>query len=473
MALSGLVAGVDCSTQSTKVLVVDLESGRVVAQGRAEHEVTGIGGARETDPAVWWRALAEAMAATGRAPEVLAISIAGQQHGLVVLDSAGEPLRPSMLWNDTRSAPQAARLTETWGAVTWAERIGVVPVASFTISKWQWLLENEPGVAGATKKVLLPHDYLTYRLTGEHATDRGDASGTGWWSSATEAYASEALELVRLDERMLPAVVSPGAPAGEVDAAAASAIGVPAGVPVAGGTGDNMGAALGLGLRPGRPVMSLGTSGTIYAVSDSRIVDPSGVVAGFATADRGFLPLAATLNCTLAVDRYSGWLGLDRDQIAETTDVIVLPYLDGERTPNLPDAAGSIHGLRHHTKPEEILLAAYQGAAASLLDAMSAISAAGSGIPDNAPLILIGGGAKGKAWQRVIADLSQRRLVVPDIEEPVAMGAAIQAASMLSGKPCSDVAEAWSTVDGPMVDPSRPAGDTMDRIREVRDLVSG
>jgi xylulokinase len=473
MALSGLVAGVDCSTQSTKVLLVDIETGEVVAQGRAEHEVSGIGGARETDPDVWWQALGEAMAATGRAPEVMALSIAGQQHGLVVLDGNGRPLRPSMLWNDTRSAPQAARLKEAWGADGWAERIGVVPVASFTISKWQWLLENEPGTAGAVKKVMLPHDYVTYLLTGEQVTDRGDASGTGWWSSATEGYADEALELVRLDRRMIPRIVSPGAPAGELTAEAAAAMGVPQGVPVAGGTGDNMGAALGLGLRPGRPVVSLGTSGTIYAVSDSRIVDPSGVVAGFATADRGFLPLAATLNCTLAVDRFADWLGLDREHVAETTEVVVLPYLDGERTPNLPDSAGSVHGLRHHTKPEEILLAAYQGAAASLLEAMSAISVAGSGIPDNAPLVLIGGGAKGKAWQRVIADLSQRRLVVPEIEEPVAMGAAIQAASMLIGKPCSDVAEAWSTIDGPMIDPSRPAGETMDRIREVRDLVSG
>ncbi len=473
MALSGLVAGVDCSTQSTKVLLVDIETGEVVAQGRAEHEVSGIGGARETDPVVWWQALGEAMAATGRAAEVMALSVAGQQHGLVVLDGNGRSLRPSMLWNDTRSAPQAARLKEVWGADGWAERIGVVPVASFTISKWQWLMENEPGTAGAAKKVMLPHDYVTYLLTGEQATDRGDASGTGWWSSATEGYADEALELVRLDRRMIPRIVAPGAPAGEVTAEAAEAMGVPHGVPVAAGTGDNMGAALGLGLRPGRPVVSLGTSGTIYAVSDSRIVDPSGVVAGFATADRGFLPLAATLNCTLAVDRFAEWLGIDREQVAETTDVVVLPYLDGERTPNLPDSAGSVHGLRHHTKPEEILLAAYQGAAASLLEAMSAISVAGSGIPDNAPLVLIGGGAKGKTWQRVIADLSQRRLVVPEIEEPVAMGAAIQAASMLIGKPCSDVAEAWSTIDGPMVDPSRPAGETMNRIREVRDLVSG
>jgi xylulokinase len=233
-----------------------------------------------------------------------------------------------------------------------------------------------------------------------------------------------------------------------------------------------MGAALGLGLRPGRPVVSLGTSGTIYAVSESRIVDPSGVVAGFATADRGFLPLAATLNCTLAVDRFAAWLGLDREQVADATDIVVLPYLDGERTPNLPEAAGSIHGLRHSTPAEEILLAAYQGAAASLLEAMTAISTAGSGISRDAPLILIGGGARGAAWQRVIANLSQRPLLVPDTDEPVALGAAIQATSMITGAACSEIAEGWSTLQGPMVEPDEPAGDVLEHIKAVRATVN-
>jgi xylulokinase len=472
MENSGLVAGVDCSTQSTKVLVVDPGTGEVVASGRASHEVSGTGGARETDPRVWWEALGQAMAETGMAAGITALSIAGQQHGLVVLDASDQPLRPAMLWNDVRSAPQASRLTERWGAEEWAQRIGVVPVASFTISKWQWLVENEPQTAGAARRVLLPHDYLTLRLTGDAATDRGDASGTGWWSSASEEYSDEALDLVGLDRDLLPSIVAPGDRAGAVTDAASEAIGVPAGTPVAGGTGDNMGAALGLGLRPGRPVVSLGTSGTIYAVSESRIVDPTGVVAGFATADEGFLPLAATLNCTLAVDRFAAWLGLDREEVADATDLVVLPYLDGERTPNLPEAAGSIHGLRHTTRAEEILLAAYQGAAASLLEAMTAISTAGSGIPPDAPLILIGGGARGAAWQQVIADLSQRRLVVPDTDEPVALGAAIQAASMLTGAPSSDIAEEWSTMQGPILEPGKPSGDVLERIKATREAVT-
>ncbi|HEY6628338.1 MAG TPA: xylulokinase, partial [Acidimicrobiia bacterium] len=399
---------------------------------------------------------------------IAALSIGGQQHGLVVLDDRDEPLRPAMLWNDVRSAPQARQLTEQWGAERWADRIGVVPVASFTITKWAWLSENEPAIAEAARRIMLPHDYMNFRLTGFAATDRGDASGTGWWSSDTEQYSGEALDLVGLDRGLLPSIVPPGESAGAVNEEASAATGVPVGAPVAGGTGDNMGAALGLGLRPGHPVVSLGTSGTIYAVSESRIVDPTGVVAGFATADRGFLPLAATLNCTLAVDRFATWLGIDREQIADDTEVVVLPYLDGERTPNLPEAAGSIHGLRHTTRPEEILLAAYQGAAASLLEAMSAIATAGSGIPVDSPLILIGGGARGKAWQKVMADLSQRPLLVPDTDEPVALGAAIQAASMLTGMPCSDIAERWATLSGPTVEPGSGKAGAMERIRATR-----
>lgn len=468
-----LVAGVDCSTQSTKVLVVDVDSGAVVASGRAAHEVSGTGGARETHPDVWWSALAEALAATGRAGEIGAIAVAGQQHGLVVLDDRQRPLRPSMLWNDTRSAPQAAALVERWGAERWATDIGVVPVASFTATKWAWLVEHEPEVAAAARRVMLPHDYVNLMLTGVAATDRGDASGTGWWSTATGVYSDEALDLVGLDRGLLPEVVGFGRPAGQVTAEAAGALGLPAGVAVGGGTGDNMGAALGLGLRVGRPVVSLGTSGTIYAVSETRIVDPTGVVAGFATADHGFLPLAATLNCTLAVDRFAAWLGLDREEVAEETTVVVLPYLDGERTPNLPSAAGSIIGLRHDTTPEEVLLAAYQGAAASLLEAMGAIARSGSGIADDEPLLLIGGGARGAAWQRVVADLSGRTLIIPDMEDPVAMGAAVQAACLLTGSEGVEVATAWGTGIGPIVEPRGSGGGVLERVVRARERLEG
>jgi xylulokinase len=466
-----LIAGVDCSTQATKVLVVDPDDGRVVASGRALHEVTGTGGARETDPEVWWDALRAALAETGRAGEVGAISVAGQQHGLVVTDDGERPLRPAVLWNDTRSAPDAAELRDALGADAWAERVGVVPVPSFTVTRWAWLRRTEPDVAAATRAIRLPHDWLTERLCGHGVTDRGDASGTGWWSTRDETYSGEVLELVELDRALLPEVLGPGEGAGEV---VADGLGLPAGALVGPGTGDNMGAALGLGLRPGEPVVSLGTSGTAYAAMSARAVDPSGLIAGFADAAGGFLPLAATLNCTLAVDRVATWLGLERDAVAQRTAVTVLPYLDGERTPNLPRAAGTIAGLRHDTEPGQILLAAYEGAVASLVEALDLLAAVGSGLDPDAPVVLIGGGARGRVWQQTVARLAGRAVVVPEAEELVALGAAAQAAAVLTGEPADEIARRWDTRRGATVEPpASPDGETLARIRGVREAALG
>ncbi|MBJ7456845.1 MAG: xylulokinase, partial [Thermoleophilia bacterium] len=372
-----LVAGVDSSTQGTKVVVVETGTGAVVAEGRAPHVVSGTGGARESDPRAWWAALGEALAATGCAAAIDAISVAAQQHGLVALGGDGEPLHPAILWNDTRSAPDARVLVEALGGPeAWAARLGSVPAPSFTVTSWAWLRRTRPEVAGRVRAIRLPHDYLTERLTGRAVTDRGDASGTGWWSPAEGRYVADVLGLpqIALEEGMLPHVQGPGEPAGPVTDAAARELGLRAGIPVGSGTGDNMGAALGLGLAPGVPVVSLGTSGTAYVVSDTPTADPTGTIAGFADASGGYLPLAATLNCTLAIDRIAGWLGLDREDVADDTDVVVLPYLGGERTPHLPAAGGTFVGLRDDTRPGEILLAAYRGAVASLLGAVDLLA---------------------------------------------------------------------------------------------------
>ena len=295
------VTGVDTSTQATKVLVVDAEDGRVVATGRAPHQVTGTGGARETDPETWWRALRLALASTGHAGDVAAIAVAGQQHGLVALDGSGRPLRPAILWNDTRSAVEARELTDALGGgEAWAERVGLVPVPSFTATRWAWLRRHEPDRAAATRAVRLPHDFITERLCGRGATDRGDASGTAWWSTRDERYVGEVLELIDLDPALLPDVLGPRDAAGEVTPGTAGELGLRAGALVGPGTRDNMGAALGLGARAGEPVVSLGTSGTAYAVMEERAVDASGTVAGFADASGRFLPLTSTLNATLA-----------------------------------------------------------------------------------------------------------------------------------------------------------------------------
>jgi xylulokinase len=468
-----LIAGVDCSTQSTKVVVVDSDNGEIVGTGRAEHAVTGTGGARATHPDVWWEALCDALAQTGLADQIAALSVAGQQHGMVCLDASGRPLRPAMLWNDTRSASDAVGLIEAFGGATaWAARIGVVPVASFTASKWAWVRRCEPEIASRTAAIRLPHDYLTERLAGVGVTDRGDASGTGWWSTETESYAIDVLGLpsMQLPTDVLPKVMRPNQAAGVVTSAAAAATGLRVGALVGPGTGDNMGAALGLGLDPGTPVISLGTSGAVYMVSATRIADPSGDVAGFADASGRFLPLAATLNCTLAVDRMAEWLGLNRDDVVPSGGVVTVPYFDGERTPNYPNASAAILGLRHDTDPRSILMATYEGAVIGLLDALETIDRCSSGIDPEAALVLIGGGARSEIWRRVVQRLSGRAISVPESTEFVAMGAAVQAAATLGGLDPREVASHWHTSVGTLLEPMPRDMETISHHRSVRQL---
>ncbi|MFJ1980920.1 MULTISPECIES: xylulokinase [Streptomyces] len=459
-----LVVGVDTSTQSTKALVVDVATGRVVASGQAPHTVTS-GAGRESDPRQWWDALTEALRQCGvAAHEAAAVSIGGQQHGLVTLDEHGEPVRPALLWNDVRSAPQASRLVEELGgAKAWAERTGSLPTASFTVTKWAWLAEHEPDAVRATKAVRLPHDYLTERLTGQGATDRGDASGTGWWASATEAYDEEILAHVGLDPALLPRVVRPGEVAGTVRDG--HELPFSKGTLVACGTGDNAAAALGLGVRPGTPVMSLGTSGTVYAVSQHRPADPTGTVAGFADARGDWLPLACTLNCTLAVDRVAALLGLDREAVEPGLGVTLLPFLDGERTPNLPHSSGLLHGLRHDTTGGQLLQAAYDGAVYSLLAALDLVL--DEDADPSTPLLLIGGGARGTAWQQTVRRLSGRPVQVPEAKELVALGAAAQAAGLLTGEDPAAVARRWGTAEGPVLEAVDRDEETLSRLAGV------
>ncbi len=460
-----LVVGVDSSTQSTKALVVDAATGRVVASGQAPHTVSS-GDGRESDPRQWWDALCAALHQCGEAAhEAAAVSIAGQQHGLVTLDAQGEPVRPALLWNDVRSAPQARRLVEELGGPKfWAERTGSVPGASFTVTKWAWLTEHEPEAARSVAAVRLPHDYLTERLTGQGTTDRGDASGTGWWASVTEAYDEEILARVGLDPALLPRVVRPGEVAGTVRDGHHD-LPFSRGTLVAAGTGDNAAAALGLGLRPGTPVLSLGTSGTVYAVSEHRPADPTGTVAGFADARGGWLPLACTLNCTLAVDRVAALLGLDREAVEPGTSVTLLPYLDGERTPNLPGASGLLHGLRHDTTPGQLLQAAYDGAVHALLGALDLVL--DQDADRTTALLLIGGGARGTAWQQTVRRLSGRPVQVPQARELVALGAAAQAAGLLTGEDAAAVARRWKTADGPVLEAVERDEATLERISGV------
>lgn len=465
-----LVLGIDSSTQSTKVEVRDADDGRLVASGRAPHPAT-TPPRSEQDPEAWWQALQTALAQCGR-PRVAAIAVAGQQHGLVVLGEDGRVLRPAKLWNDTESAEDAARLVERVGAESWARQCGSMPVAAFTISKLAWLKRHEPDVFSRVRRILLPHDWLTYRLTGNFTTDRGDASGTGYFSPEGSTWRADLLSLV--DETVewmdkLPTVLRPDEPAGTLSATASEQLQLPAGIAVAPGTGDNMAAALGLGVDRAELVISIGTSGTAYTISDSQTADASGAVAGFADATGRFLPLVCTLNGTKVTDAFARVLGVSReafDALALATSgaggLVLLPYLDGERTPNRPHARGVVAGIGSDVTRESVARAAIEGVSCGLLDGVDALVEAGVAV-DRTRARLIGGGARSPAFQRIFASLLGAPVaVMPDVEH-VARGACVQAAAVLRRVNPRVVAKEWRPSDALLVEP-----ELTDEVKETR-----
>jgi xylulokinase len=422
-----LVAGVDSSTQSTKVVVCDADSGVVVREGRAAHP-----DGTEADPALWWAAFESASA--GLLDDVEAIGVGGQQHGMVCLDATGEVVRPALLWNDTRSAPAAAELvTELGGPQAWVDAVGSVPVASFTVTKLRWFARAEPDLAARTEAVVLPHDWVTWKLggapPGTMVTDRGDASGTGYFSAATNEYRPDILKLAFGRDLRLPRVAKPAEAVGQTGTGAL----------LAPGTGDNMAAALGLGLTPGDVVVSLGTSGTAFGVSEVPSSDASGEVAGFADATGRHLPLVCTLNAARVLNAVAALLGVslaDLDRLALTAEpgaggLTLLPYLDGERTPNLPDARGLLAGLtRANASPANLARAAVEGMLAGLADAVDALRAQRMPVRR---ILLIGGAANSAAVRAVAPALFGAPVTVPSPAEYVALGAARQAAWVLRG----------------------------------------
>ena len=425
--MSTLVAGIDCSTQSTKVLVCDAETGQVVRSGSAPHP-----DATEVDPAVWAAAL-ESASSGGLLDDVAAIAVGGQQHGMVALDEAGEVVRPALLWNDIRSAGAATDLiAELGGPEKWADAVGSVPVASFTVTKLRWLAEHEPDHAARVATVLLPHDWLTAQLSADGLagarTDRGDASGTGYWSPSTGDYRTDLLRLAFGREVALPPVAAPSARVGETAA----------GVVLGPGTGDNMAAALGLGAVTGDVTVSIGTSGVVAAVAEAPTADASGLVAGFADATGRFLPLVCTLNAARVMSTVAGLLGVDVarfDELALSTPdsdgLVLLPFLDGERTPDLPDARGLLTGLtRANATPARLARAAVEGLLCGLADGLDALRA--QGVPIRRAL-LVGGGARSTALRALAPAILGVPVVLPEPAEYVALGAARQAAWTLSG----------------------------------------
>jgi xylulokinase len=424
-----LVAGVDSSTQSTKVLLCQAEDGTVVGQAAAPHP-----DGTECDPQLWWRALGEA--GHGLLDRADAIGVAAQQHGMVVLDQDGQVIRPALLWNDMRSAPEAtALIAELGGPAEWARRTGSVPTASFTVTKLRWLADHEPEAAERTAYVLLPHDWLTWRLTGwrdgpmEPSTDRGDASGTGYFSPAAGCWLPEIAEAALGHPAGLPRLAAPA----EIVAR------TPSGAALSAGTGDNMGAALGLGVGLGEVVVSIGTSGTAYAVAARPAADESGLVAGFADATGRFLPLVATVNAARILTVTARMLGTDASGLSRLAlaappgagGLTLLPYLDGERSPNRPGATGVLRGLTStNTTQENLARAAVEALLCSLADAIGNLADCGIAAER---VILIGGAARSEAVRRIAPAIFGVPVTVPQPAEYVALGAARQAAWALSG----------------------------------------
>jgi xylulokinase len=462
-----LVAGVDSSTQSCKVVIRDLATGEVVRQGRATHP-----DGTEVDPAAWWEALTGALDAAGGLADVAAISVGGQQHGMVALDADGRVIRPALLWNDTRSADAAAALRDELGAEAFARRTGVVPVASFTATKLRWLADAEPDNAARVAAVALPHDWLTWRLRGygpagesplgpvldELVTDRSDASGTAYFDGESGAYDRDLLSrALRRDatDVILPRVLGP---AESVTGGSGS---LADGLAIGPGCGDNAGAALGLGAASGDVVVSIGTSGTVFAVTDTPVRDATGTVAGFADASGAYLPLIATLNAARVLDAIARLLGVDHAELGRLAlaaepgagGLVLQPYFEGERTPNLPDATATLFGMTlAATTRENLARAAIEGMLSGLADGLDAVRAHGVSAER---ILLVGGAAQNAAVAAIAAQVFDAPVVVPEPGEYVAAGAAVQAAWALTGE-----RPAW-----PVSLAAEPAQDTRPLIR--------
>lgn len=461
-----LVAGVDSSTQSCKVVVRDAVTGVLARTGAAAHPP-----GTSVDPKAWWDALQIATGAAGGLDDVAAIAVGGQQHGMVCLDEDGAVVRDALLWNDTRSAQASADLVTELdgGAAGWADAVGSVPVASFTVAKLRWLATHEPRSAARTAAVCLPHDWLTWRLRNSAdiasvTTDRGDASGTGYWSPKDGRYRDELIELALGARPVLPAVLGPASRAGTT----------PSGAVVGPGTGDNAAAALGVGARRGDVIVSIGTSGVVSALSQTPTSDPTGIVAGFADAAGAFLPLVCTLNAARVLTSTARMLGLSLDELSRVAleapagcdGLVMVPYFDGERTPNRPDAAGSVLGLTHaNASAAHLARASIEGLLCGLADGLDALRTQSV---DIGRIVLVGGGARSEALRQIAPAVFGTSVLVPQPGEYVANGAARQAAWVLSG---ADAPPEWD--QGPV---ARYDGDPIPAVREryaeVRELTT-
>ena len=459
-----LIAGVDSSTQSVKIVIRAADTGELVRQGRAAHP-----DGTEVDPAHWKIALDNAIADAGGLEDVAAISVGGQQHGMVALDEKGDVIRPALLWNDTRSADQATKLNaEIGGNQAMADAVGSVLVASFTASKVRWMAENEKANADRVHAIALPHDWLSWQLQGgrdftQLFSDRSDASGTGYFDPKSSTYRRDILAKALLSEReiYLPRIVAPSTFGGTTSS----------GIPIAAGAGDNAAAALGVQAEPGDVVISLGTSGTAFAVSTTPTHDPSGAVAGFADASGRFLPLVCTLNAARIFDAATTILGKSHDEVGSLAltsvpgahGLTLLPYFEGERTPNRPDATGVFSGITiANSNPADIARAMIEGMLSGLADAVQSLVDLGVEIKR---VLIIGGAAKNPAVGQIASALFGRPVLIPPAGEYVADGAAKQAAWALLG---GDTAPVWDLGKASHIE-AASTPEVLEKYRTLRD----
>lgn len=436
-----LVAGIDSSTQSCKVVIRDLETGKVVREGRSGHPA-----GTQVDPEKWWQALLEAFIDAGGIDDVAAMSVGAQMQGMICLAEDGTVVRDAMLWNDNTCARALDNLNEEFGAEEWISRTGQPLSVSSTVAKVRWVRDNEPENAKLTAAVCLPHDYLTWRLRGfgpgnpgldQLTTDRSDAAGTAYWSGDQDDWQWDLLELGLGKRAILPKILGPHDSAGKT---AAGLPGVPEGIVLGVGGGDNALGALALGLEVGDAVLSIGTSGTVYARTDKVVHDYNHVVASYAAATGDQLPLMATLNAARDLDAATRILGRDHAEIASLAmqgepgagGITVLPYFEGERTPYLPDARASIHGLSlDNFNPRNLARAMVEGMVCSLVVGLNAVI--DCGVPVER-LYIIGGAARNAAVQQILPQVTEVPIVAPAPGEYVTVGSAMQAAAALNGE---------------------------------------
>ena len=436
--------GIDCGTQSTKVVLRDPSSGAVLVVGRASHELITRGdGTSEQDPAWWIDALKIAARDAMRDErfEISGIGVSGQQHGLVALDARDRPVRPAKLWNDTSTARESAALTQKLGGERRVlELTGNLILPGYTAPKVAWLAAHEPAAYARTVRMCLPHDYLNLWLTGQFVTEPGDASGTAYFDARARAYSEPVLAAIddRRDwVRTLPPIAPSLSIIGSLRREAAEALGLEIGIPVSAGGGDNMCAAIGSDVVAEGPiVVSLGTSGTVFAYRGEPTIDPIGEAAAFCDSTGGWLPLACTLNCTNATEWVRELFGVDHAAIDDAIanghgeGLVFLPYLAGERTPNRPNGTGIFAGLHAGHGRAALVCAVVEGVTFGLAYTLDALRRAGVA---GTEITLVGGGSASDAWAQLCADVFAMPVARPALVEAAASGAARQAQWAVEG----------------------------------------